>query len=86
MLKYLLVSQEIFVFHKRTKRQKNFFKILKHTKKRYVCDSDIEKVAGRYEFNVYYPHENELREYLKLYNVEFIKDEEDNFIVVREIK
>ena len=72
------------MFHVKTNRQKNFYNILKYTKKRYDCDETMEKVKGRYEFNVYSVSQNELKEYLNKYNLEFINY--DDFVVVREIK
>lgn len=76
------------MIHKRTKRQKDFLRILKYTKKKYPCDSDIEKVQGRYEFNVYYPFKDVIKEYLNIFNIETISvsDEDGDFVVVREIK
>ena len=76
------------MFYKRTKRQKDFLKVLKYTKKKFNCDREIEKVQGRYEFNVYNASEKNINEYLEKFNIEIISvnDENDNFVVVREIK
>lgn len=76
------------MIHKRTKRQKDFLRILKYTKKKYICDNDIEKIQGRYEFSVYYPFKEDIENYLNFFNIETItvSDEDGDFVVVREIK
>ena len=75
------------IYHK-TKRQKNFLNILKYAKKKYNCDNTIEKIQGRYEFNVYHNFKEDVKEYLKNFNIEVIsvKFEGGDFVVVREIK
>ena len=76
------------MFYNRTKRQKNIIRILKFTRKKYDCDNEIEKVQGRYEFNVYHPFKKDLEDYLKNFNVQIISvsDEGGDFVVVREIR
>ena len=71
-----------------SKRQKNFLKILKKTRKKFDCDDFIEKVKDRYEFNVYHNSKEDIRNLLYNYNVELISvsDEGGDFVVVREIK
>lgn len=76
------------MFYNRTKRQKNFLNVLKFAKKKYECDNIIEKIQGRYEFNVYHKFKEDVKEYLKNFNIEVISvgDENGDFVVVREIK
>ena len=49
----VFITKELLVFYNKTKRQKNFQKVLKYTSKKFYCDKIFEKVQGRYEFNVY---------------------------------
>ena len=77
------------MFYQKTKRQKEFLKILKYTKKFFDCDGFIEKVKGRYEFNVYHPLKEDVKKIFNdKYNIELISvsDENGDFVVVREVK
>jgi hypothetical protein len=76
------------MFYQKTKRQKEFLKILKYTKSFFDCDGFIEKVKGRYEFNVYHNSKEDVKKILHKYDVDLISvsDEGGDFVVVREIK
>jgi len=70
------------MFFKKSKKRKEFEKILKFAKKKFKCDNEIDRVWSRYEFTIYNADRKEVEDYFKNYRIQIINF--DKNLIIRE--